>query len=172
MRIVILKVCLRWREPASACTEKQENTRLGAHFSTRSTKKTFNFAPQDCFWPGNPSRRKRKPSSIPLAQTYVFFSCLRLKMCSTPNIFPDPIIFIELKFCLIGCSCDQMQPHCDRERVSNCLTCIIDTVFNVSPALAMVTTAENRPESGDFSARQPSSPSNSAVRLRAVESDH
>ena len=50
----------------------------GARFSTRSTKKTFNGATQDCFWPGNPSRRKRKPTSIPLAQTYAFVSCLRL----------------------------------------------------------------------------------------------
>lgn len=43
--IVILKVWLWWREPAPPCTENHENTHLDAHFSTKSTTKTFNCAP-------------------------------------------------------------------------------------------------------------------------------
>lgn len=52
-------------EPASASTEQQKPTPV-PNSAEENTMKTFSCAPQDCFWPQKPCRRKHKPTSLPL----------------------------------------------------------------------------------------------------------
>lgn len=142
-------LCLRWLAETQPC----------AQFSRRNTMKTFSCAPQDCFWPQKPCRKKHKPTSIPLCvcwNVWIFFNFFCLSAAEVVQ---------HAKYYLIKTPLYRMHsqqfcaPASWHGNVTNCLTFIIDTVFNVlrglSPVLAMVTSVENEPGLCVFQSARP-----------------
>lgn len=64
--LYIYRVCVGESSRTSLYLRWVAETHSCAQFSRRNTMKTFSCAPQDCFWPQKPCRRKHKPTSIPL----------------------------------------------------------------------------------------------------------
>lgn len=172
--IGILKVWLRWREPASCLHREAKKHPLRCPFQHKKHNENIQLC--------SPRLFLAKESLKEETQAHLYTACLNVCiffLSAAKKVQHAKYLFISNNIYLIKTPPYRMylRPSAAalwQGTAANCLTSIIDTVFNVS---AMVTTAENQPKFGGgifffFFSLSACIPSSVAVRPQSVESDH